>query len=178
MPKSNPYKQSSIVYFQGDRADKIFVLQQGMVELCVKDIETGKETSDFVQKGEFFGVKSALGGYPREERATAVADSLVMSFAVPEFEAFARNNTRIAFQMLKVFSKQLREVNKRLSTVTQEQDSDPDDGLFSVADYYYRQKKIKQAEYVLRRYIETYPQGNNIADAKTKYAKLASGKYM
>ncbi|MDR0550483.1 MAG: Crp/Fnr family transcriptional regulator [Spirochaetaceae bacterium] len=176
MPKSNPYKQGSIVYFQGDRADKIFVLQNGIVDLCVKDIETGKETNDLVQRGEFFGVKSALGGYPREERATAVADSLVMSFTVPEFEAFARNNTRIAFQMLKVFSRQLRDVNKRLSTLTQETDGDPDDGLYSVAEYYYKQKKIKQAEYVLRKYIESYPQGNNIADAKTKYTKLASGK--
>ncbi|MDR0540431.1 MAG: cyclic nucleotide-binding domain-containing protein [Spirochaetaceae bacterium] len=177
MPKSNPYKQGSIVYFQGDRADKIFVLQSGVVDLCTKNIETGYETHDLVQRGEFFGVKSALGGYPREELASVLADSVIMTFTVPEFEAFARNNTRIVLKMLKVFSKQLREVNKQLSTVTKDEETTtPEEGLFNVAKFYIQRKRLKESEYVLRKYIETYPSGNNIAEAKAQYAKIAAEK--
>ena len=176
MPKSNGYKKDSIVYFQGDRADKIYILQNGLVELNAHSIETGEESRDIVQAGEFFGVKSALGGYPREEAATVLSDSTVMTFTVPEFEAFARGNTRIVFKMLKVFSNQLREVNKKLSKVTNEIAPDPDDGLYSVAAFYFKQKKHKEAEYVLRRYIEAYPTGNNISQAKTQYAAIAGNK--
>jgi CRP-like cAMP-binding protein len=173
MPKSIPYKKDSIVYFQGDRADKIFVLQSGLVDLYTKNVEAGEESHDLIQKGEFFGVKSALGGYPREEAATVMSDAIVMCFSVPEFEAFAKNNTRIVFKMLKVFSTQLRDVNKRLSSITQQTMADPDEGLFGVATFYIKQKRMAEAAHTLRKYIEVYPQGNNIAEAKAQFLKIS-----
>ncbi|MDR2601095.1 MAG: Crp/Fnr family transcriptional regulator [Spirochaetaceae bacterium] len=176
MPKSNPYKKGSIVYFHGDRADKIFVLQSGAVNLTVNDIETGEEINDIVQTGEFFGVKSALGGYPREEIATVLADSMVMTFTVPEFEAFAKNNPRIVLKMLKVFSTQLREVNARLSLLTKDGQTDPDNGLYGISMFYIKQRKTKEALYVLKKYIEMYPKGKNIENVKAYYAKISGGK--
>ena len=72
MPKVGTYRANSVIYFQGDLGDKIFVLQRGRVTLNYNDIETGKLIREIIQTGEFFGVKSALGRYPREENAVVL----------------------------------------------------------------------------------------------------------
>jgi cAMP-binding proteins - catabolite gene activator and regulatory subunit of cAMP-dependent protein kinases len=113
MPKPAQYRSGSLIYFKGDPAEKIYILQSGKVSLVYQDIETGADVRDSVQPGEFFGVKSALGRYAREENAVALSDTSVMIFTVPEFEAVAMANTRIIMKMLKVFSNQMRRVHKR-----------------------------------------------------------------
>jgi CRP-like cAMP-binding protein len=72
MPKVGNYRANSVIYFSGDViSDKVFVLQKGKVSLNYSDIETAKEIREIIQTGEFFGVKSALGKYPREENASS-----------------------------------------------------------------------------------------------------------
>lgn len=117
MPKVGTYHANSVIYFQGDQGDKIFVLQRGKVSLNYNDIETGKLIREIIQTGEFFGVKSALGRYPREENAVVLEDANVLAFTVPEFEAFSMSNTRIIIKMLKVFSNQLRHIHRQVETL-------------------------------------------------------------
>ena len=88
-PKAVQYRANSIIYFKGDLSDRVFLLNSGKVNLTSMDIETGQEVRDLIKTGEFFGVKSALGRYPREETAIVLQDSSVMTFSVPEFEQIA-----------------------------------------------------------------------------------------
>ena len=94
-PKAVNYKANSIVYFKGDLNERVFILKAGKAILKYNDIETGQEMQDLIQTGEFFGVKSALGKYPREETALVVSDASMVQFSVPEFEQVALKNTRI-----------------------------------------------------------------------------------
>src|SRR5215471_3738945 len=136
MPKPLQYGSGSLIYFQGDPAERIFILQNGKVSLVYQDIETGADVKDFVQPGEFFGVKSALGRYSREENAIALSDTTVMVFTVPEFEAVAMANSRIIMKMLKVFSNQMRRVHRQVSKLMSKEEVEPADGLFNVGEYY------------------------------------------
>jgi len=165
MPKPLQYRAGSLIYFQGDPADKVFILQAGMVNLAYQDIETGQDVHDMVQPGEFFGVKSALGRYPREENAIALQDTTIMAFTVPEFEALAMANTRIIMKMLKVLSNQLRKIHKQVSSLMEKEEQNPEAGLFSVGEYYLKSKNYAQARYVFSRYLTYYPSGRNAAQA-------------
>ncbi|MDR1059236.1 MAG: cyclic nucleotide-binding domain-containing protein [Treponema sp.] len=166
MPKPLQYRAGSLIYFQGDGADKVFILQQGSVNLVYQDIETGQDVHDLVQPGEFFGVKSALGRYPREENAVALKDTTIMAFTVPEFEAIAMANTRIIMKMLKVFSNQLRRIHKQVNSLMEkEEQQNPEAGLFSVGEYYLKNKRFSQAKYIFGRYLTYYPSGKNGAQA-------------
>ena len=183
MPKPLQYRSGSLIYFQGDPADKVFILQGGKVNLVYQDIETGQDVHDLVQPGEFFGVKSALGRYPREENAVALQDTTVMAFTVPEFESLAMANTRIVMKMLKVFSNQLRKIHKQVSSLMEKEDQqNPEAGLFSVGEYYLQTKDYGQARYVFSRYLTFYPSGrnaaqaaNNLQQAETALAKAGGG---
>ena len=165
MPKPLQYRSGSLIYFQGDPADKIYILQTGKVSLVYQDIETGVDVRDPVQPGEFFGVKSALGHYAREENAVTLSDTTVMVFTVPEFEAVATSNSRIIFKMLKVFSNQMRRVHKQVSKVMAKEEQPPADGLYSVGEFYLKNKRFSQAKYVFSRYLTFYPSGKNAIQA-------------
>jgi len=165
MPKPLQYKAGSLIYFQGDPADKVFLLQAGKVNLVYQDIETGQDVHDLVQQGEFFGVKSAMGRYPREENAMAIMDATAMAFTVPEFEALAMANTRIIMKMLKVFSNQLRKIHKQVSSLMAKEEQNPEAGLFSVGEYYFKAKSFGKAKYIFSRYLTFYPSGRNAVQA-------------
>jgi TolA-binding protein len=165
MPKPAQYRSGSLIYFKGDPADKIYILQSGKVSLVYQDIESGADVRDPVQPGEFFGVKSALGRYAREENAVALSDTSVMIFTVPEFEAVAMANSRIIMKMLKVFSNQMRRVHKQVSKVMAKEEHPPADGLYNIGEFYLKNKRFTHAKHVFSRYLTFYPSGKNAVQA-------------
>jgi CRP-like cAMP-binding protein len=174
MPKVGNYRANSVIYFQGDVvSDKIYILQEGKVSLNYTDIETSKEVREVIQTGEFFGVKSALGKYPREENAVVLSDAKVLIFTVPEFEVFALAQTRIIMKMLKVFSDQLRRVHKQVNNLfAKNETQSPEAGLFRTGEYYLKARQYTQAKYVFSRYITYYPAGR-FAEQASRYLEAA-----
>jgi TolA-binding protein len=174
MPKSVLYKANSIVYFKGDTNESVYILKTGKVSLRYNDIETGQEVHEMIKTGEFFGVKSALGKYPKEETAVVLSDSTMVVFSVPEFESVAMQNTRIIMKMLKVFSNQLRRIHKQVRNLlsTGEQAGGPETGLFRIGEYYLKARRFPQALYAFRRYLTFYPSGQ-YANAATENIDLA-----
>jgi CRP-like cAMP-binding protein len=174
MPKALQYRSGSVIYFQGDMADTIFILQKGKVNLTYQDIETGEDIHDAVQPGEFFGVKSALGKYPREENAIAIQDSALLGFSIPEFEQLAMANTRVILKMLKVFSNQMRRLHKQVSNLLEKEEVNAEMGLFNVGEYYLKIKRFTQAKYVFERYLTYYPSGRNASMAAKNLETIES----
>lgn len=175
MPKALQYRPSSVIYFQGDLGDKIYILQAGKVSLNYTDIENGQDVHDLVQPGEFFGVKSAMGRYPREENALVLQDSSVVAFSVPEFEQLAMSNIRIVMKMLKVFSNQLRRIHKQVSNLLEKEEQlSPEVGLFKVGEYYLKARQYAQSKYVFARYLTYYPAGK-LAPQAAKYVEASEG---
>lgn len=173
MPKALQYRSSSVIYFQGDAADRIYILQSGKVSLNYTDIETGQDVHDLVQPGEFFGVKSAMGRYPREENALVLQDAAVVAFTVSEFEQLAMTNIRIVMKMLKVFSNQLRRIHKQVSNLLEKEEQlSPEIGLYKVGEYYLKNRQYAQAKYVFGRYLTYYPAGK-MAGQAAKYVETA-----
>lgn len=167
MPKAIQFKPNSVVYFAGDVDERVYLLQSGRVALTSTDIETGKQVTDYIREGEFFGVKSALGHFPREESVMVITDSRVLSFSTAEFEAFIQSNTRILIKMLKVFSNQLRNIHRQIeSLLHSKEETNPDDGMFSVASCFYKSQQYRAASEVAARYLTLFPSGKHTQEMK------------
>lgn len=167
MPKAVQYKPNSVIYFAGDLDEKVFLLQKGRIALTSTDIETGKQVTEYIREGEFFGVKSALGHFPREESVMVITDAIVLAFSTMEFETFVQNNTRIIMKMLKVFSNQLRHIHRQIeSLLHSEEQTNPDDGMFSVANCFFKSQQYKAASEVAIRYLKLFPSGRHVQEMK------------
>lgn len=160
MPVIKSYNGGSIIYFEGDRAEDIYVLQSGRVVLISTSIDTGEEIREDVQIGEFFGVKSSLGRYPREETAQVIGKTNVIVFKQSEFEQMVMKNTRLIIKMLKVFSKQLREIHRKVRQILKAGTTrDPEYELMNVAESFYRSGNVDHAIYAFERYLTYHPNG-------------------
>lgn len=160
MPITRNYSAGSIVYFAGDVGEDIYVMQKGRISLISTSLDQKDDIKEDVRKGEFFGVKSSLGRYPREETAQVLADSQVLVFKLTEFEQFAQKNTRIVLQMLKVFSSQLRRVHKAVREFLGEHGaSESSMELVGVGEYYYKAGKTDYALYAFNAYLKSFPAG-------------------
>ncbi len=160
MPVARNYNGGSIVYFQDDAADEIYVLQKGRVVLLSTSLDTDEELKEEVQLGEFFGVKSALGRYPREETAQVIGKSTLLVFKLAEFELFIMRNTRIIIKMLRVFSKNLRRIHRQVRDILKAgAPKDPAFELLNVAESFYRSGAIDHGVYAFGKFLEYYPGG-------------------
>jgi TolA-binding protein len=168
-PKAVQYRANSIIYFKGDTSDRVYLLNSGKVSLNYIDIESGQEVHDLIKMGEFFGVKSGLGRYPREETAVVLQDSGVMAFTPAEFEQLAAKNTRIITKMLKVFSNQLRRIHRQVQTLlVSDAQENPETGLYKIGEYYLKNKRYGQALHAFKRYLVYYPSGSYAGDVTNK----------
>ena len=157
MPKAISYSKGSIIYFEGDRDERIFILQRGMVLLSSTDIESGAPVSEQVKAGEFFGVKSALGHFQREETATVVQDTVAVSLTVQEFELMFSNIKTLIMKMLRVFSNQLRQIHKKTESILNNVLEDQQTGMLAVAKAFYDDEQYRSACDVYIKFLKRYP---------------------
>jgi len=163
MPKAIPYQRGSIMFFEGDKDDRIFILQTGQIILTSQDIESGANIVEQIHTGEFFGVKSALAHMPRMETATVIADSQVIVMTVAEFEKIFCNNQAIMMKMLKVFSSKLRELHKKTEAIlnNKQRTSLPEVDMLSVAQDFLNDGQYHSAESECKRILEKFPECSN-----------------
>jgi len=160
------YKSGSIIYFEGDKSENIYILKSGRVLLTFTKIDTGEEVTEDVRQGEFFGVKSALGKYPREETAQTMGETTVLVLNMADFERMILRNVNVVRKMLRVFSNQLRRLGKTVRTVLGESDNvNPEVELFRIGEHYFKAGDFNKATYAFKKYMEYYPD--------TDYSKLA-----
>ena len=169
MPKAMQYTKDSIIYFVNDLEDRVFIMQSGTVMLTSTDIETGNPVSEQVKSGEFFGVKSALGHFPREETATAIEPTVAISLTIQEFEVLFSNNKPLIMKMLRVFSNQLRQIHKKTESILNNIAEDQQTGMLAVAKSFYDDEQYRSACDIYTKFLKLYPNCSNQADVLRQF---------
>ena len=179
MPKAMQYTKGSIVYFEGDKDERIFILQKGILVLTTTDVETHQPVTEQVKNGEFFGVKSALGRFPREETATALTDCVTIALTTQEFEQIFSSNKQIIMKMLRVFSNQLRLIHKKTEALLNNVPEDQQTGMIAVAKSFYNDEEYLSCCDICVKFLSLYPNtakkdevAKLYADAKLRNTKI------
>lgn len=178
MPKAMQYTKGSIIYFEGDHDERIFIMQKGAVLLTSTDIESGQPVAEQVKSGEFFGVKSALGHFRREETATALVPTVAVALTIQEFEVLFSNNKSLIMKMLRVFSNQLRQIHKKTESILNNIQEDQQSGMLAVAQSFYDEEQYRSACDVYMKFLKRYPNSPQKDSVLKKFndAKLRSDK--
>ncbi len=176
-PIIRTYKNGSIVYFENEKSENIYVLQKGRVVLTSKSIDGKDEISEDAKLGEFFGVRSALGRFPREETAQVAGGASLLVFRVAEFEAYVIQKPNLMMKMMKVFSNQLRQFHFKVrENLGQHRDiKSPAFELINVGEVYHKLGEKEHAWYAYQKYIQHYPDGTYVERAKQLFELAQSG---
>lgn len=170
MPKAMQYTKGSIIYFEGDHDDRVFIMQSGAVLLTSTDIESGQPVAEQVKNGEFFGVKSALGHFAREETATALVPTVAVALTVQEFEILFSQNKALILKMLRVFSNQLRQIHKKTESILNNITEDQQSGMLAVAKSFYDDEQYRSACDVYLKFLKRYPNTTKKDEVAKLYA--------
>lgn len=177
MPKSISYKKGSVIYFEGEIDDRVFILQKGHANITTTDVETRRQISEQIHQGEFFGVKSAIGHFPREENVMTLDDVTCISMTSQEFENLFCNNKPLIMKMLRVFSNQLRQIHKKTESVLNNNERlNQMSGLYGVARAFFHDGKWQSCEDVCKTYLRLYPA--EAANKELKDMLLKSSAYI
>jgi CRP-like cAMP-binding protein len=158
------YTKGSIVYFANEKAESIFILQSGSVLLVSVDIVTGASLSEQILAGGFFGIKSGLGHYPREETVRVLEDSRALMLTVGEFEELFKKNEHLLIKTLQFFSVQIRDLHRRIDREMQNNASpviDQPAGMFEVAQCFYNDEQYDSCSVICKRLIQQFPDAYN-----------------
>jgi TolA-binding protein len=171
------YKSGSIIYFEGDKSEYIYILKGGRVLLTSVKLDSGEEVKEDVRQGEFFGVKSSLGRYPREETAQVIGDTEVLIMNPSDFERLILRNVNVVLKMLRVFSNQLRRIHKSVRSVLgDESEIKPELELFKIGEYYFKSGTFTHARYAFKKYLEYYPDQQYAKAAMDRIKAIDSGQ--
>lgn len=175
MPKAVSYTKGSIIYFSGDLDEKVFILSKGKIVASSVDIETKLPVSEQIKAGEFFGVRSALGHFPREETITVLEDSVCITMSVPEFEQLFSSNKAIIMKMLRVFSNQLRQIHKKTESILNNGlEINQISGLYSVAKAFFHDERYRSCLDVCKTFLKLYSGSEYAKDVALLYQKSSA----
>jgi len=147
---------------------KFYIIKEGTVKIT-RESDIIISDSNTAGKGEIFGVISVMASRSYIETVYAVTD--VTAFAVDRSQI--GKNPSLAMNIVKQFSKRLRELNEAYSKrVMSNAVSEDPAHLLHIAVFYERAGKITHAYYAYQQYLAYCPDSPNAEKVRQKIEKI------
>ena len=105
------------VFVNGDRADSIYLLQQGRIKITALSQDGHEVLHEILGPGEIFGATSTILGIPRTTSAQALETCLVCEIYRKDFETLLNLYPELSFQLLKSVGRRLKKAEAQLVNV-------------------------------------------------------------
>lgn len=116
-PESKVLKRGDFIYFPEDKANKVFLLQEGRVKIGAYS-EEGKEIIKAVlHKGELFGELGLIGQENREEFAQAMETTTVCMMPVEAIRELMQKNQNFSLKITQLIGSKLIKTQRRLESL-------------------------------------------------------------
>jgi CRP/FNR family transcriptional regulator len=122
LPNTNTteYRKRHTIYGPTSSSDRIYLVISGIVGIS-QVAEDGKEVLlELVRPDELFGESAFLGVPHRSERATAIENVTLMSWAVSEMEELVLKRPRLALALLQILAQRNAEFTRRIESLSRD----------------------------------------------------------
>ncbi len=170
------YAKNAYIYLE-DREPvprAFYIIHQGQVELIREVATVGVEQRKVLNKGDFFGVETAMTGHKRMESAITLTPTTLIEVPHDQFRILITKSTPLAMKIIRSFSMKLREFDSAITNISAENfniEEDPSH-LFDLGKEWYRQNRFNHAAYAFQKYLQYCPKGNNVSQAKLYLQKM------
>jgi CRP/FNR family transcriptional regulator, cyclic AMP receptor protein len=101
------YQKDEIIYFDGDTADKFFLIKSGRVRLFLTSIEGNELTLAILGENTVFGESSYFGNSPRLTSVSALTDVELFSVDLHMLMASFTDNPNLMVEMFALMAKRI-----------------------------------------------------------------------
>src|SRR5215207_8241973 len=115
------YEQGEALPEPQKGGEKLYVLKEGRVQLCVKLPSEGEITLSVVEGGSIFGEIAVAGQGSGKVRARALVPSLVCTLKTEILEQLIERNPAVALAIVRMLSDQLRQAEVRFAELAHKQ---------------------------------------------------------
>lgn len=147
-----------IIFIQGQTCTNVFILQSGSVSLSVARSNSDFVVNTMLKSGDFFGIISAVGGYPCEATAKAETDSVIVELSLTEFKEMILSKKNLFKNILFNMAKVAREHISLLSANKDKLLMNADKRLYENAKSFFDEGSFTSCFEVCNRYIERFPE--------------------
>src|SRR5579859_7046332 len=107
------YPARSVVFFEGDDAHEVLIMNSGEVKVTVTSMEGREVVLDVLGPGELLGELSAIDGAPRSAGAAALGAVELFAVDVGRFNQFVDEHPTVAVALLRSIAGRLRHTTRR-----------------------------------------------------------------
>ncbi len=116
--KSEEFKAGEIIFKEGEKGDKLYIILSGSVRISKQIPGSGEEALAVLKPGDFFGEMALIDDVERSADAIANESSRLLSIDRASFESLLFLNKELAYTILwnflRTLSKRLRETNEKI----------------------------------------------------------------
>ncbi|MBX7118575.1 MAG: Crp/Fnr family transcriptional regulator [Gemmatimonadaceae bacterium] len=117
MAREKSYPKSSVILFEDDPGDSLFVVRQGRVKVVLVS-EDGREVIlGILGVGEHFGELSLIDDQPRSAHVVAMEDSTLLVLRREDFRRRVEQNPAVAWALLLELSRRLRRADEKIGSL-------------------------------------------------------------
>jgi CRP-like cAMP-binding protein len=98
-----------IIFAEGQRGDKMYILKEGEVDLWV-----GDKLINTVGRGDIFGEMALIDFGTRSATAKAKTDCVLVALDEKKFLALVQTNPKFALQVMRVLVQRLRSMDRQV----------------------------------------------------------------
>ncbi len=159
------FKKGSYIFIEGDEeTNSVFLVKKGKVShICSSPILSSalKDAGE----GDFFGFISAFSGKPRLSSAVAIQDTIVVDIDRELLFKMLNDKTEIAMKIMNSYSHALQKYDNVLMGIKPISLIYPQSlSLLRLGEYYLENGCNTPANYVFNRYMQLFPDSENISD--------------
>jgi CRP/FNR family transcriptional regulator, cyclic AMP receptor protein len=110
------YKKGQMIYSQDQPSTNIFLVIDGKVKVCRLADDGHQVVIDIYQADEFFGESAFLGLPHRNEQATALENTKLMTWSANEIEEIIMKRPKLAIALLQILVQRSIEFGQRIES--------------------------------------------------------------
>ncbi|MBI4642204.1 MAG: Crp/Fnr family transcriptional regulator [Deltaproteobacteria bacterium] len=112
------YQKGQSIFFQGDKAEQMFLLKAGRVKLSKITAEGEEITLDIRKSGDFLGETMLTEDINYPLSAICLEDTLTCGFTKTGFEKLILEHANIGLQVIKNLSKRIASLTSRVGSLS------------------------------------------------------------
>ncbi|MCX5708510.1 MAG: patatin-like phospholipase family protein [Candidatus Omnitrophica bacterium] len=102
------FKKGQVIYKEGSAPSFFYCIIRGRAVLSVLDHAGKQQVLEYMHRGQYFGIISALTGEPHSVTAKALNDCLLLVIPKPAFDGLLKKIPQLAIDLSKTLSRRLK----------------------------------------------------------------------